>query len=69
MKKNAGTSFTTEIKVLLWVGSIGSVMVIGLYYFPREYPELIETYALFGDPAMDLHSFYITHLPLILRSP
>ena len=27
----------TKIQIALWVGSIIIVIVIGLYYFPREY--------------------------------
>jgi len=28
------------LKVLVWVGSIAMVFAIGIYFFPREYPEL-----------------------------
>ncbi len=36
----------TVLKTFLWSGSVMTVFVIGMYYFPREYPELnlLETF-------------------------
>jgi hypothetical protein len=38
-----------------------------LYTNTAEYRDMLDTYAFFGDPAMDLHQYYVNNFPLIFK--